>query len=386
LVTHLQLGAIELGKALKNPSVRKEFFELASTFESNERKIYFTELLQLLKRAPGVNTANVQKAITAFSDLDGMAYRPFVSHHLPEKDAYLVAGVLQEANNNEPGAPTDVIAFDEGWPEGEMPYVPGYEVINGEIWPIEGLLIDEPYYDAHEILVFGIDPPEQEPNIIAGVLDNCGYWLEPTIAGKIKKVTLKVRKEHFLGNNSDLAILRATSWSLPAQGPFSTSTPMEAWSLNKTIKRDEKFDSIKLYFCTPDFHGDLVKKVRRRDVKDRKELTIDFSLIKSWKPQTGSNLDVYTYPTCIKSYCVIKGDLMYYNLFESDPWPAPLRTVFVANPVHPQNGMEITYRSWESPFVTGTINYVHPAGTASVSNIKGHFQDNSEFRFSTIAQ
>jgi hypothetical protein len=200
---------------------------------------------------------------------------------------------------------------------------------------------------------------------------------EPSFAGQIQRIRIKQRKEHWLSGASEVHISRLTTWSqLPAN---LINNGLEYWPIGKANKYKEKVNGVDFYFCVYDLEGNPLTRYRRSEMNQQRNL--NFDLIKSWRPQTASEKDLFTFGTCIQQYCVIRGNRMFYVIFEHDVWPAGRTTARITPGSGP--GMEIEYRSWESSYSENWIEYVHPNNPATPINIKGFSVSNPGIDFNT---
>jgi hypothetical protein len=332
-----------------------------------------------------LNVDALQSSINAFKDLDEKDWSPSIRLHMPEKETD--PNQIGLFNVNSGGNFDDLFAINEGWPENEMPQVPAMEFINGELWPVNDFYLTEANIDDQPVWVLELDESGLDVimnNPLFGP-QTCTNNNEPTFKSSISTMTVKERKEHWLANRSDIHIMRGTTWKSPRLTPNNVAADAEIWNLGKTRKYKVYQGFQQREYCIADSDGDLIGKFHhKRHIKDRISVPVNFELMKAWKPIWGSDKDVYTYPSCNKAVCVIKGNIMYYTIFEFDPWPAHENTATIPNPAS-INGtpMQIHFRSWDGNYSQGFIDYVHPNGIASPTNIKGFDLNTHRIAFKT---
>jgi hypothetical protein len=167
--------------------------------------------------------------------------------------------------------------------------------------------------------------------------------------------------------------------------PNNLTADAETWNLGKTRKYKEYHGFQQVEFCIADSDGDRIDKFHhKKEIKRLQPRNVNFELMKSWKPINGSDKDVYTYPSCNKAVCVIRGNIMYYVIFEFDPWPAHERTATIPNAAS-LNGIpiQVHFRSWDGYYDKGYIDYVHPSGPTMPTNIKGYDVNTHRIAFKT---
>ena len=385
---HLKAGGRELAKALGNPAFKEALMTVVVSPNNEEHAITFRQILSNATLKNYVNTNIIQASIDAFKDLDGKDWSPSIRLHMPEKETDPNQIGLFDVN---PGAEFEnLYAINEGWPENEMPQVPAMEYINGELWPVDDFYLTENNIDDQPVWVLELDDSglDETTNVNNPIFNpqNCPNNNEPTFKSSISTMTVKERKEHWLARRSDIHIIRGTTWKTPnfTQHFGSPVNQGERWNLGKTRKYKVYQGSSYVEYCNADSDGDRIMKINQKDIKDKRPIGLSFELIKSWKPIWGSDKDIFTNITCEKATCVIKGNIMYYTIFEFDPWPAHERTATIANPVS-MNGtpMQVQFRSWDGYYDKGYIDYVHPNGPATPTNIKGFDINTHRISFKT---
>ncbi len=373
--TYLKASFVKGGASIaegivKDGTFRSALIKAMESFDAEDPIIRFSDILKTPSLRGSVNTAAIEKCVAAFSDLEGKDWEPAIRLHRPAKQVNVVA--LQS------GVPTDVFAIDEGWPEGTQPEVQGWQEVNGELWPIDDFWITEDFVEAHPVWVFELTPPvdQQDIGLTQPPSQSCLWSWEPSFAGQIQRIRIKQRKEHWLGA-SEIHISRLTTWN---QAPASVVVNgTEHWPIGKPNKYKEKVNGRDIYHCVYDAEGNPLTRYRRVHIGDLRNL--NFDLIKSWRPQTGSEKDLFTFATCLQQYCVIRGNRMFYVIFEHDVWPARRNKAKIIPTTGP--AMEIEYRSWESSYSEGWIEYVHPSNPATPTNIKGFTVSNGDIDFNT---
>lgn len=383
---HLKTGGNEIAKALMDPSFKAVLLEALLTPGNDEHAITFKQLVANPTLKTYLNVDALQSSISAFKDLDGKDWSPSIRLHMPEKETDPNQIVLFDVNN---GAEFEnVFAINEGWPEYEMPQVPAMEYINGELWPIDDFYLTEFNIDDQQVWVLELD--ESGLDVTMNVNDplfgpqTCTNNNEPTFKSSINTMTVKERKEHWLAGRSDIHIMRGTTWKTPNFSPNNASITPEIWNLGKTRKYKVYQGAGTVDHCIADSDGDRIDRFHHRDIKSRTLRNVNFELMKSWKPIFGSDQDVYTYLGCNKATCVIKGNIMYYTIFEFDGWPAPERTATIPNPASINgSSMQVQFRSWDGYYDKGYIDYVNPNGTALTTNIKGYDVNTHRISFKT---
>jgi hypothetical protein len=384
---HLKFGGNEIAVALQNPAFKKNMLDVLFASGNEEHIITFRQILKNPILSPFVNPRVLQGTIDAFKDLDGKDWSPSIRLHMPEKENDPNAITLFDIN---PGTEfNDMFAIYEGWPEYEMPAVPAFEIINGELWPIDDFYLTEDNLEDQPVWVFELD--ESGLDITMNSNDplfgpqTCTNNNEPTFKSSISTMIVKERKEHWLAGRSDIHIMRGTTWKTPNFTPNNISNTPETWNLGKTRKYKAYQGTQQVEFCIADSDGDRIGKFHhKRDIKDRKNVSVNFELMKSWKPIWGSDKDVNTYFDCTKAVCVIRGNTMFYTIFEFDAWPAPERTATIPNPASPNGlSMQIQFRSFDGYYDKGFIEYVHPNGPTLPNNIKGYDVNTHRIAFKT---
>ena len=373
---HLKAGGREIAKALTNPAFKEALMTVVVSPNNEEHAITFKQLLSNATLNSYFDANIIQASIDAFKDLDGKDWSPSIRLHMPEKETDPNQIGLFDVN---PGAEFEnLYAINEGWPENEMPQVPAMEYINGELWPVDDFYLTENNIDDQPVWVLELDDSglDETTNVNNPIFNpqNCPNNNEPTFKSSISTMTVKERKEHWLARRSDIHIVRGTTWKTPnfTQHFGSPVTQGESWNLGKTRKYKVYLGSGQVEICIADSDGDRIRKFNQRfEIKPKKEVLVNFELMKSWKPIGGSDKDIYTYPSCDKASCVIKGNIMYYVIFEFDPWPAHERTATIPNPFINGTPMKVLFRSWDVYYDKGYIDYVHPNGPTLSTNIKG---------------
>jgi hypothetical protein len=383
---HLKTGGNEIAKALMDPSFKAVLLEVILTPGNDEHAITFKQLLANPNLKNYLNVDALQSSINAFKDLDGKDWSPSIRLHMPEKETDPNQIGLFDVNTG--GNYENLYAINEGWPENEMPQVPAMEYINGELWPIDDFYLTEFNIDDQQVWVLELD--ESGMDVTMNVNDplfgpqTCTNNDEPTFKSSISTMTVKERKEHWLASRSDIHIMRGTTWKSPRLTPNNVTSDPEIWNIGKTRKYKVYQGFQQVEYCIADSDGDIIAKVPQRIIRRQDPIILSFELMKSWKPIWGSDQDVYTYPSCNKATCVIKGNIMYYTIFEFDAWPAQERTATITNPAS-LNGMPIVvhFRSWDGYYDKGAIDYVHPNGVATPTNIKGYNLNTHRIAFKT---
>jgi hypothetical protein len=380
---YLKSGGNDIAKALENIAFKNALLDVLHKPENENHEITFKEILNNSSLKGYVNGIALQKSIDAFQDLDGKDWSPSIRLMKPETTVQPITVFDANSSNNF----TDFFAINEGWPEHEMPSIPALEYINGELWPVDDFYLTEQNIYNQPVWVLelddiGLDAVTSNPPLFGP--QTCTNSNEPTFKSSISTMTVKQRKEHWLAGNSDVHIMRGTTWRTPNFTPNSISNIPEVWNLGKTRKYKTYQGQTQVEYCIADEDGDRIGRFHHnRDIKRQRSVPVNFELIKSWKPNFGSDQDVFTYLGCNKATCVIRGNIMYYVIFERDAWPAPVRTVSIPNPVaQAAQPMRINFRSWDGYYTKGFIDYVRPDGPALPTNIKGyHIKENSiEFR------
>lgn len=381
---HLMMGGNEIGKALLNTTFKKALLEILHMPENEEHAITFRQVLNNNSLKGYINSSILQKSIDAFRDLDGKDWSPSIRLVKPENTTPQITLFDAPGGNDF----TDFFAINEGWPEDEMPSIPALEYINGELWPVEGFYLTEENIFNQPVWVLELDdigldgitalPPQFGPI-------TCTNNNEPSFKSSISTMTVKQRKEHWLAGRSDVHIMRGTTWRTPRFTPNNISIVREVWNLGKTRKYKTYQGQTQIEYCIADEDGDRIRRFEHKEeIRRQRSVPVNFELMKAWKPNFGSDKDVFTYLDCTKATCVIKGNIMYYVIFERDSWPAPARTASIPNPASPSGEpMKISYRSWDGLYAQGFIDYIHPQGPSLPTNIKGHHVNNNSIEFRT---
>ena len=384
---HLKSGGNEIAKALTNPAFKEALMTVVVSPNNEEHAITFKQLLSNATLNSYFDANIIQASIDAFKDLDGKDWSPSIRLHMPEKETDPNQIVLFDVNTG--GNYENLYAINEGWPENEMPQVPAMEFINGELWPVDDFYLTENNIDDQPVWVrelddSGLDVTTNANNPLFGP-QTCTNNNEPTFKSSISTMTVKERKEHWLARRSDIHIIRGTTWKTPRLTPNNLTADAETWNLGKTRKYKEYHGFQQVEFCIADSDGDRIDKFHhKKEIKRLQPRNVNFELMKSWKPINGSDKDVYTYPSCNKAVCVIRGNIMYYVIFEFDPWPAHERTATIPNAAS-LNGIpiQVHFRSWDGYYDKGYIDYVHPSGPTMPTNIKGYDVNTHRIAFKT---
>lgn len=391
LQTHLRNGGAAVAKALQNPQFKAILMAELMASDNPNHEIQLSALAAHPQLSSFVNAAQIAAAVDAFTDLDGQDWQPNL--RLNVRAAVDRRQNIDDPNQQGGGATAqEVFAINEGWAEDETPVIPALYYQDGELIPIDGLFLTEGYTADHQVWVIELDETPVDQTM--GATDvfgptSCNNNREPSFKSKIDKVTVKSRKEFWLGGASDVAILRLTTWRTPNFAQSTVSAQSESWQIGDAKKEKWHYYSngikIEVNQCVPNEFGDNVKSggFTKEEVKKKQERVVSFDLIKAWKPLCGSDRDAVAYPTCNKAYCLIKGNLMGYVIFERDPWPARTRTARLYNPVNPSVFTDILYTSFETSYAENWIDYVHPQGPTLVGNIKGHSVNNNDIKFNT---
>ena len=381
---HLKAGGREIAKALTNPAFKEALMTVVVSPNNEEHAITFKQLLSNATLNSYFDANIIQASIYAFKDLDGKDWSPSIRLHMPEKETD--PNQIGLFNVNSGGNFDDLFAINEGWPENEMPQVPAMEFINGELWPVNDFYLTEANIDDQPVWVLELDESGLDVimnNPLFGP-QTCTNNNEPTFKSSISTMTIKERKEHWLAGRSDIHIMRGTTWKTPNFSPNNASITPEIWNLGKTRKYKVYQGAGTVDHCIADSDGDRIDRFHHRDIKSRTLRNVNFELMKSWKPIFRSDQDVYTYLGCNKATCVIKGNIMYYTIFEFDGWPAPERTATIPNPASINgSSMQVQFRSWDGYYDKGYIDYVNPNGTALTTNIKGYDVNTHRISFKT---
>ena len=383
LKQHLKAGGNEIAKALNDPTFKTALLEMLYAPANEEHAITFNQLMRHSTLNKNLDASTLLASIDAFKDLDGKDWSPSIRLQIPEKDPNAI--VLFDVN---PGSNfNNIFTIYEGWPENEMPQVPVMEYINGELWPINNFYLTEENLNDQPVWVLELDESGLDAIMNTPLFGppTCTNNNEPTFKSSIPTMTVKQRKEHWLANRSDIHIMRGTTWRTPNFSPNNASVIPEVWNLGKTRKYKVYQGLQQVEYCVADSDGDRIGKFHHREhIRNQRSRDVNFELMKSWKPIWGSDKDVFTYLSCNKAVCVIKGNIMYFVIFEFDAWPAHERTATIPNPAS-INGvpMKILFRSWDGYYTKGFIDYVQPNGPTLPTNIKGFNLNENSIAFST---
>jgi hypothetical protein len=273
-----------------------------------------------------------------------------------------------------------VLVFFSGDPEidnvSNSVVYPGYKLVNDQL--VFFTMVNEQFANAHEVWVFNVNEvvdangayrymlPDDEGGGGGGGGTGLGVDDDPeemplkkniypefgraTINFKIQSMRVGVHKESWVSGASEICI----------RAKLHCHNDRALGDRNSSFSEHYTSDQYSNYL------GKLIKKVKRKDIKNANLLTIDYSLQRDWQME------------------LINKDPIYFDyvIFERDPWPAKLNS-FVRQGrysiIFPNDSVD------NSPYHYGTFaGNILIASSANEYAGTGLVQGNGQIAFNTV--
>lgn len=381
--TNLKKIGTEIAKLTKDPAFVSFVESQASKKFGGEYAVLIEKLIQNPVWSNKLNTQNLKEGLASFKNLNGRNFYPqiYIPKLLQDEENSINNFTSQTNNVGEDDSVKIVIYGGDSIPNNSSLIYPGYIVdTDGDL--IDWGFINEEYANDHNVWVFSLnevvddqgrlmlppcDPSDPDctgsggggggtppaPSSIIGINDlSNGIGLN----FRINKIKVKQHKENWLAGQSEVSI---NAWSNCRNGRVagSASAPFQDYLTDVTYS---------------DSKGILIKNVKRRDVKDQTEFTINYHLNTNW---TVDNFNT-------------KPIIFQYVIFEKDNWPTGERTRahFPYNGESPYLNQSalFTFRSADDEYFLGSF-YANKSGmtTNIISNTSNKTYTSNHFMLET---
>jgi hypothetical protein len=379
-----------LAPEINSPSKRKEIVKKA-------REMFDEESEVLIKNLPNLDSKQIVNLEILENDIRNRSgSKIYTQIYIPKYKDYI--------NNNrqliEPEIEEPILVFYTGNAEvdsSQNQILPGYKFINGELTFFN--MIDENYADNNEVWVISVNEVVdlngnyKLPNPCELDFENpCGggggsegggggsYDDDPTDAPSAIPIfpELNHPKENFKIPNMVIKNPKE-SW---VSGASEISIKAKLTCHNGR-ERGYRFPASQLEYRSKQYSnrlGCLIKKVKRKDVKNRTNLFVNFTMQDNWQTAVGDQDPIF----------------FDYLIFERDPWPAKMWTPtvfgarsdyrFLSDPSTYFYSMQ--YRSSdnydETPYKMGTFCGLQSLSSNPNSYAGSGLVNNTEITFNTI--
>jgi hypothetical protein len=391
LHAHLRAYAEALRPILTSPEGRKLIREKVMEKFDEEYEV----LIKDIKNIPGAISLVDNQKIT---ELDQALFARSKEHLYPQ--IYIPHLQYLEDTGGLTRSTTDtiieepVLVFFSGNPEVDNTQnsvlYPGYKFVNGVLTFFT--MVDELYANTHEVWVYNINEvvnrdgvyklplpddegggggsgvptgsPDDDPNEAPYKRNPYPETGRATINFKIQGMRVAVHKESWISGSSEVAIR--------AKLHCHNDRPL-----------GNRFTSQSEHYTTDQYSnylGKLIKKVKRKDIRDATLMYVEYSLQRDWQFELPARDPIH----------------FDYLIFERDPWPAKLNTfqrsgrysiIFPSDP--PSLPWNQNYRSSDNqdntPYQVGTFtgNILLAASQNEYAG-SGLVQGNGQIAFNTI--
>lgn len=194
---------------------------------------------------------------------------------------------------------------------------------------------------------------------------------------QFEHMTIKEHKESFFAGASEIHISRVSTWNSSFLANPSNGMK-EAFYLEKGEKSKIYDVNGKKEVYRPNDAGKFIAKFTRKAIREKRRVFINWSYYKDWRPSCGSREENYYDLASGVFRNLVKGDILYYVIFEKDAFP--YKSSFINNPTPLAStpiagtryiGMDIWFLSNHSEYYSGTVRYANQFTSSSSDNAKG---------------
>ncbi len=280
----------ELAKIANDNFFRMVLYREVEKKFDGDYNVLLSDLISELKqrskngRMSSVTTLSlnqIEPSLLFFKNIDGRNYYPqiYIPFFETKREMNIDSNSARRSGNSEP-----MFVFFAG--DESQDIYPGYQMNQNGKFEETGILIDENYAENNEVWVLSINERVNDNGVVDVIwrtddlssarITSYGDAIIPTMK-------IKSHKESWAGGQSEVHVLRYVDNS-----SFTDRT-------GKQIALQGRGSN----------EGDQIVKASRKDVKNKRELAVGFTLVPAWN--------------------IMTTDVVYYVIFEYDTWPTGVR-------------------------------------------------------------
>jgi hypothetical protein len=270
----------------------------------------------LIVRYLHINLSRFINLLLPLPSIDNDDYYPQIYIH--EYEAHKLAGRLAPPYNNK----MPVVVIHSGDEKAEYT---GYTLDANNNFIQLATPVNERYAELNEVWVISINETLNRgvaPTQITQEPDPNDKVVRINISPKFEKMTVKSHKESWVAGKSDVCI-KAYSHFINGDDHAVPGSPN---------------NSYRVYLTSDD--AELIRKFKRKDIKNKKEQTINWVYFNTWNAFSLITNDQ-------------RGDHFFYVIFERDGWPTGFKNVTVTSTA--AYSQYIEFRSADVEYAAGII-------------------------------